>query len=205
MSLYQLLAREAPEALRPGRVIGVVPAVVTNNEDPDQQGRLKVKYPWLKDQEESDWIRLAAPWAGKERGFFILPEVDDEVLVAFEHGESARAYVLGTLWNGVDTPPTDGDGRDRKVLRSRTGHLIILDDSSGAEKIEIIDKGGKNLLTIDSAANTITIASDQDIELTAPNGTVKIEAQKLELKTSADATLEASGAMTIKGATIDLN
>jgi uncharacterized protein involved in type VI secretion and phage assembly len=206
LSLYRILALEPPEALRPGRLVGVVPALVSNNDDPDQQGRIKVKFPWLTDREESDWARIAAPYAGKERGLFILPEVGDEVLVAFEHGDVTRAYVLGMLWNGVDTPPTgDGDGRDRKVLRTRSGHLIRLDDTDGAEKIEILDKTGKNAITLDSAANTITIAADKDIVLKAPQGTVKIEAQKLELVASGDAKLEASGTMTVKGATVNLN
>lgn len=206
MSLYRALAGERPEALRPGRVVGVVPALVTNNDDPDKQGRVKVKFPWLSDREESDWARVAGPYAGKGRGLYVLPEVGDEVLVAFEHGEVARAYVLGALWNGVDTPPADdGDGRDRKVLRTRSGHLIRLDDSDGAEKIEILDKTGKNTLTVDSAANTVTIAADRDIVLKAPQGTVKIEAQKVEMTASGEAKLEASGTMTVKGATVNLN
>jgi phage baseplate assembly protein V len=206
MSIFRLLAAEGPETLRSGRLVGVVPALVTNNDDPDKQGRVKVKFPWLTDKEESDWARVAAPYAGKERGLFVLPEVGDEVLVAFEHGEMTRAFVLGTLWNGVDTPPSaDGDGRDRKVLRTRSGHLIRLDDSDGAEKIEILDKTGKNTLTLDSAANTVTIAADKDIVLKAPQGTVKIDAQKVEIVASGEAKLEASGTMTVKGATVNLN
>lgn len=205
MNVYRMLA-ERPDALRPGRIVGVVPAVVTNNDDPDKQGRVKVKFPWLNDQEESDWARVVASFAGKKRGLLFLPEVGDEVLMAFEEGELARAYVVGAVWNGVDTPPTDdGDGRDRRVFRSRSGHIIRIDDTSGSEKIEILDKTGKNTVTVDSSANTITIASDKDIVLKAPQGTVKIDAQKLEVKTSGEAKLEASGTMTVKGATVNIN
>lgn len=205
MNLYRMLA-ERPEAIRPGRTVGVVPAVVTNNDDPDKQGRVKVKFPWLNDQEESDWAWVVASFAGKKRGVFFLPEVGDEVLMAFEYGEYTRAYVLGSVWSGVDTPPTDdGDGRDRRVFRSRSGHIVRIDDTSGSEKIEILDKTGKNTVTVDSSANTITIASDKDIVLKAPQGTVKIDAQKFELKASGEAKLEASGTMTVKGATVNIN
>jgi uncharacterized protein involved in type VI secretion and phage assembly len=203
MNIYRMLAA-GPGALRPGRIVGVVPAVVTNNDDPDKQGRIKVKYPWLNDQEESDWAWVVASLAGKKRGVFVLPEVGDEVLMAFEEGEISRAYVIGALWNGVDTPPTDdGDGRDRKVFRSRSGHVIRIDDTSGSEKIEVLDKTGKNAITIDSSGKTITIAADQDIVLKA-KGTLKIDAQKVEL-TSGEAKLEASGTMTVKGATVNIN
>jgi uncharacterized protein involved in type VI secretion and phage assembly len=205
MNVYRMFA-DRPDALRPGRIVGVVPAVVTNNDDPDKQGRVKVKFPWLNDQEESDWAWVVASFAGKKRGLFFLPEVGDEVLMGFEDGEFARAYVLGSLWNGVDTPPTDdGDGRDRRVFRSRSGHIVRIDDTSGSEKIEILDKTGKNTVTVDSSANTITIASDKDIVLKAPKGTVKIDAQKLEVTTSGEAKLEASGTMTVKGSTVNIN
>jgi uncharacterized protein involved in type VI secretion and phage assembly len=205
VNLYRTLTN-APEALRSGRLVGVVPALVTSNDDPDKQGRIKVKFPWLSDQEESDWAWVVTSYAGKNRGLFVLPEVGDTVLMAFEDGEIARAYVIGTLWNGVDTPPTDdGDGRDRKVLRSRSGHVIRIDDTAGSEKIEILDKTGKNTITLDSSANTITIAADKDIVLKAPRGTLKIEAQKVELAASGEATFEASGTMTVKGSTVNLN
>jgi uncharacterized protein involved in type VI secretion and phage assembly len=206
MNLYRMLQDAQGETARPGRVFGVVPGVITSNDDPDKLGRVKLKLPWLDADQESDWTRVAVPCAGKQRGLLYLPEVGDEVLVAFELGNVSRAYVIGSLWNGVDQPPTDdGDGRDRKVLRSRSGHLIRLDDSSGAEKIEIFDHTGKNTLTIDSASGTITLAADKDLVLKAPQGTVKIEAQKLELKSSDSAKLEAGGTLTVKGATINLN
>ena len=89
---------------RNGRILGVVTGVVTNNKDPDKLGRVKVRFPWLSDTDESWWARVASPMAGKDRGVFFLPEVDDEVLVAFEHGDPRFPYVIGALWNG-STPP----------------------------------------------------------------------------------------------------
>src|SRR3972149_536693 len=86
-------------------ISGVVPGIVTNNQDPDGLGRVKIKFPWLSDDNETDWVRIATLMAGGQRGGFFLPEVGDEVLVAFEHGDINHPYVIGALWNGVDKPP----------------------------------------------------------------------------------------------------
>jgi uncharacterized protein involved in type VI secretion and phage assembly len=136
----------------------------------------------------------------------MLPEVGDEVLVAFEHGDITRPYVVGGLRSGVDGPPTtEADGRDRKVLKSRSGHLLRVDDTDGAEKIEIIDKTGKNMMVIDASSNTVTISTDKDIELRAPQGKILLTAKELELISNSTAKLEASGECTVKGATVNIN
>jgi uncharacterized protein involved in type VI secretion and phage assembly len=200
---------------RTARVGGVVVGVVTNNQDPEKMGRVKVKFPWLSDEDESNWARVASPMAGKDRGLFLLPEVDDEVLVAFEHGDPRFPYVVGSLWNGTDTPPADNaDGNNNvRVLKSRSGHVVRLTDEDGKEKIEIIDKSEKNSVVIDTAENTITITAEKDIVLSAPNGSIKLDAQKVEVKSSADSKVEAgggldlkaSGTMNVKGATVNIN
>jgi uncharacterized protein involved in type VI secretion and phage assembly len=147
-----------------------------------------------------------APLAGKTRGFFFLPDVDDQVLVAFEHGDVTRPYVLGAVWSGTDLPPTDdANGRDRVVLRSRSGHMIRLDDTDGGERIEIIGTGGKDTIVIDAAANTVTIATDKDIALKAPQGKIQLEATDVEVKASGSFKAEAAGTMTLKGATVNIN
>lgn len=194
---------------------GIMTGVVTNNQDPDGLGRVKVKIPRLSGDDESNWARVATFMAGKERGAFFLPEVDDEVLVAFECGDINMPYVIGALWNGVDKPfETNSDGKnDKRVIKSRSGHLIRLDDKDGAEKIEIIDKTEKNLITIDTASNKIIISSDKDIEISAENGKVTINAQEIEIKSSAATKVEAgagmdlkaSAKMTVKGATVEIN
>ena len=197
------------------RLKGVVVGIVTNNQDPDEMGRVKVKFPCLSDDEESHWARIAAPMAGNDRGVYFLPEVEDEVLVVFEHGDIRFPYVLGALWNGNDAPPAkNDDGKNNiRVIKSRSGHIIKLNDEDGKETIEILDKSGKNTLIIDTAKNTITITSDKDITLSATKGTIKLDAEKIELKSSADSKLEAGGkmdvtasaAMKLKGATVDIN
>jgi uncharacterized protein involved in type VI secretion and phage assembly len=202
---------EAGLAYIPGVVIGIV----TNNQDPDGMGRIKVRLPSLSDTDESNWARIAAPMAGRDRGIYFLPEINDEVLVAFEHGNPSFPLILGALWNGQDSPPAKNDNgkNDVRVIKSRSGHVIRLTDKDGSEKIEIIDSSGKNSLVFDAAANLVKIESGQDITLSARNGTIKFDARTIEIASSGSATIEAnasmsvkaSGAMTLKGATIDLN
>jgi uncharacterized protein involved in type VI secretion and phage assembly len=215
MNLFELLADSEERESYAKRISGVVVGVVTNNQDPDGLGRVKVTFPWLSDNEESFWARVAAPMAGNDRGLYFLPEVQDEVLVAFEHGDPGFPYVLGALWNGKDKPPANnGDGKnDIRTIKSRSGHVIHLDDSSDAGKIEIIDSSGKNKIIIDTANNKIEITSSTDIILSATGGTIKLNAQKIEINSSADTKvvaeagmdIKASGVMNIKGAMVNIN
>ena len=215
MNFFDMLIDTEEQEAMGSRIQGVVVGVVTNNEDPDLMGRVKVKFPWLSDADESHWARISAPMAGKERGVYFLPEIDDEVLVAFEHGDVRFPYVLGALWNGKEAPPAKNeDGKNNiRVIKSRSGHVIRLNDEDGKEKIEIIDKSEKNSIIFDTAENTITIAADKDITLSASQGTIKLDAQKIEIKSSADTKIEAgagmdvkaSSTMNIKGATVNIN
>jgi len=190
-----------------GKFYGVVMGLVTDNKDPDKMGRVKVQFPWLSDQNESWWARMAVPMAGPGRGTYFLPEVDDEVLIAFEHGDMRFPYVLGALWNGKDAPPADNaDGKNNiRVIHSRSGHLIRLDDTDGDEKIELIDKTGNNSVTIKSSDNSITIQCDGKLMLKAGQG-VEITSQA-DVKVQANTTMdtEAGAQFTIKGATVNIN
>ncbi len=216
MNLLDVLNSREERSEAHSRFPGVVVGIVTNNQDPDKLGRVKVKFPWLVEQDESNWARVASPLAGSDRGLMMLPEVDDEVLVAFEQGDWRSPYVLGMLWNGVDKPPEEKSGDDEnnlRLIKSRSGHLIVLDDTSGSEKIEIIDETKKNKISIDSSNNKLTLEVEGDIELKAPQGTIKLEAKGVEIESSADSKIEAGGSMKVqatgtmdvKGATVNLN
>ena len=201
-----------------GKIYGVVIGIVTNNKDPDNQGRVKVRFPWLSDAEESWWARIATMMAGPDRGSYFLPEVDDEVLVAFDHGDVRFPYVLGALWNGQDKGPDsneDGENNRRQIksrsghvlkfddksgkehfeIKSKSGHIVRLDDSAGSEKVEVIDKSGSNSITIKSLDNSITVTC---------NGPLKMEALSIELtsktgvKISGNTNVEVTGSAMVK-------
>ena len=197
------------------RIYGVVVGIVTDNKDPEDLYRVKIRFPWLDDPNESRWARVASSMAGDQRGSYFLPEVGDEVLVAFEHGAIDFPYVVGSLWNGKDKPPeSNSDGQNKhRTLHSRSGHVIRFVDTSGGERIEVIDKTGNNSVVIDSAKNTITMKSQSDITITSATGRLKMSAvgidieSKADIKIKANATIDAqaSAIMTLKGAMIKLN
>ncbi len=198
-----------------GGVGGVVTGVVTDINDPDKKGRVKVTIPRFSDTEESNWARVVTFMAGNDRGAVFLPEVGDEVLLAFELGDPGTPYIIGALHNGQDTAPYDnGDGSNNiRTIKSRSGHIIRFDDTDGAEKIEIMDKNEENLITIDSASESITLESKTKIELKSPDGEIILDAKEITINTSENLTVEAggdvgveaSGNMDLQGSEINLN
>lgn len=161
------------------RISGLVIGRVTNNQDPDKLGRVRVVFPNFSSAGESAWARVATPFAGKGFGLYGLPEVGDEVLVLFENHDVDSPYVIGTLWHADALPPgNNSDGKNNlRVLRSRSGHLIQLDDSEGAERIVIRDKTGKNEIVVDSATNTLSIKADKDLTIMV-KGKISLEADE---------------------------
>jgi uncharacterized protein involved in type VI secretion and phage assembly len=198
-----------------GRILGVVVGVVTNNQDPDNLGRVKVRFPWLSKDDDSHWARVVTPMAGKDRGLYFLPEVEDEVLVMFEHGVVTHPVVIGALWNGKDTPPAkNDDGKNNlRVIKSRSGHTVTLDDTEGSEKITIRDKSGESEIVMDAAKKSVSITAGQDLTIKA-KGNITLEStsgdlsikcnkfsaeaqQKYEIK-GAQGAVEAQGGLAIK-------
>ena len=141
------LDRMVPSTERAARRRGVYLAIVTANTDEggDSKYQIKVKYPWLppgdSGEEASFWARILVPMAGARRGTYFLPEVDDQVLVVFEHGDVSRPIVVGGIWSTEQAPPQrNDDGKNNiKVIKSKSGHRIIFDDTEGSERLVVVD------------------------------------------------------------------
>jgi uncharacterized protein involved in type VI secretion and phage assembly len=157
MRVADLLAAELTLESTAGRIYGAVIGIVTSTADPDSLARVRVRYPWLSDNAESPWARVVSPMAGAGRGAVFRPEVDDEVLVLFEHGDTRFPYVIGGVWSAVDTPPERGPDEDNNIrlIRSRSGHEITLDDTSGAEKIVLVHSSGEHRVELSSSGVVI--------------------------------------------------
>jgi len=200
-------ADEAP------RIAGVATAKVTDNEDPEGLGRVKVTYPFRDTDDESYWARIATEMASKEYGTFFLPEVGDEVLVAFEDGNIRYPFVVGSLYNGKRKPPqSNGNGsNDVREIKSRSGHVldfddtknaekveietsaghtITLDDSTGSEKITIEDKTGSNTIEMNSTAGEVSVSAGDTLSLSAK--TIELSADK-EVKINAKSKVNIEG------------
>ena len=192
------MARVTDASGRPtsGQVSVPVVAIVVDNKDPDELGRIKVKFPSLPEEPVSTWLRQVSPNAGSGGGLYALPEIDDEVLVVFLHGNQNHGVVVGQFWNGVTLPPpeakdgmpgssktdtggklsTDGfkdgstniDENDRRFWLSRSGHLFAMDDTSGKETLQIWDSSRQLVLAFDSADGRIVLANtNKDIHIRA--------------------------------------
>lgn len=162
-----------------GRWLGVMPAIVTNLEDPTGQGRIQIKLPWTPDSGGGAydlWARMATLFAGKDRGSWFLPDVGDEVLVAFEHGDAARPYVLGGLWNGQDAPPVAATAQNNiKQIKSRGGIVITFDDSSGQETLHLATPGGQQI-TLKDGPGAIAIEDSNGNSIKLETGGITITA-----------------------------
>ncbi len=163
--------------------------LVTNNNDPDKAGRVKVKLPVFADDHESGWVRVATPGAGGTRGFQMLPAVNDEVLVGFEHGDPSRPFVIGGLWSKKNKPP-EASFQNNGVVEKQTwtsgkGHAIEISDASDGE-INLKFKGNKSALNLKKSE--VKLVGDSK---------VKIEASEIEVV--------ATGKLTLKGRQVEVN
>ena len=197
--VWSLLEETAPRQTAMDLVIGVV----TNNKDPEEMGRVKVKYPWLSDKDESAWARIVSPMAGGGRGFLFLPEVNDEVILGFEQGDIHRPYVLGVLWNGQDKPPikasdaVGGDGKvNKRILKSRSGHTVTLDDSEKKEQVVVKSHTGHTVTLDDTNGNELISIVDK-----TGNNKIVIQSKTnaMDIKVDGDLTIEAQGKITLRG------
>jgi uncharacterized protein involved in type VI secretion and phage assembly len=170
-----------------GRWYGVAPALVTDIQDPDGQGRVKLKLPWSPDGDGASyeaWARMATLFAGDNRGSWFVPDVGDEVLVAFEHGSATRPYVLGGLWNGKDKATETIDGANTiKSIRSRNGVKLTLDDSDGQERFRVETPGGQSV-TLKDGPGAVTIEDSN-------GNSIKLETAGITITAAAKVTVNA--------------
>jgi phage protein D len=198
---------------------GVVVGQVTDVRDPEGQGRVKLRYPWLSDGYVSDWARTVQPGAGSKRGAVVLPEVNDEVLVAFEMGDLRRPYVVGGLWNGMDPAPLGDDLVDastgavrRRGFVSKLGHCLVFFDDDADSGVAVLSADRGLRIALDVTGTTIHVASDGKVEIEGDaDVTVKAGANlklqagaSLELK-GAEVSISADGPVQVKGNLIKLN
>ena len=170
-----------------GRWYGCYPATVVDIVDPDGAGRIKVTLPWSPDgggARYEAWARLATLFAGSDRGSWFLPEVGDEMLVIFEGGDVRRPFVVGALWNGQDQPPTSADQRNvKKIIKSRNGVVITIEDQDGQEKLKLETPGGCSVTLKDGPGS---------IEVQDSNGnSVKLESAGITVTASAKVSVNA--------------
>jgi uncharacterized protein involved in type VI secretion and phage assembly len=207
LNAHTLVASLLPEPARPNGP-GLVIAVVTDNKDPEGKGRVKLKFPWLSGEHASSWARVLSMGGGATRGFQVLPAVNDEVLVGFEHGDIDHPYVIGGLWNGKDAPPKKNDqvvknGQvNQWLIRTRSGHELVFDEGES-------DKKGQ--ITIKTAGGHLVRLSDKDkaLELKTAKHAVKLDDQgnlvalssggDLQIKATGKLQLQANGKLEITG------
>jgi uncharacterized protein involved in type VI secretion and phage assembly len=219
--------------LQPGQTFLI--GIVTNNQDPKNLGRVRVKFPTLTDEHESHWARIVTSGAGHNRGFDCLPEVNDEVLVGFEHGDIHRPFVIGNLWNGVDAPPekssdsVGSSGVRLRTIKTRTGHsLQFVEEDKGGSKsgvhlktsgshefylndsdqyVEVKTKGGHSIRLDDNSANiTLKSSLGHSITLNDRSQSISIKSQgSISIDAMTTLSISANGIVTINGAIIKLN
>ena len=192
------------------RINGVINGLVSNVDDPEKLGRIKVKYP-LFNNIESDWMRVCSFYSGPSYGAFFRPAKNDEVLVAFAQGNINSPYVIGCLWSGVDKPPVDAKQQeDVREIKTKSGQVVRFEENKN-ERITITDKKN-NKFVIDTKKGSITLSCDKNIDIISSKGTVTIKGSnvKVDAKSSislsaAKIDVKAKGTLTLKGARVNIN
>jgi uncharacterized protein involved in type VI secretion and phage assembly len=177
------------------KIDGVVIGTVKSLKDPKNLGRIEVYFPWLSDNNKSHWARVATLMAGSGRGSWFMPEKDDEVLVAFEHGDTSFPYIVGFLWNGEDKPPNQGINSKVRRLQTVSGHILEFDDRPGQTRITIETQGGQKIELKDlpagisistTSGNEITISDlPPQISISCPTGAVTVNCLQASVNAAA--------------------
>lgn len=194
-----------------GYVKGVAVATVTQNKDDQNLCRVKVRYSWS--DTESYWARLAVPMAGKGRGLVTIPEVGDEVLVVFEREDIRYPYIVGSLWNGKQTPPiNNSEGKnDVRILKSRKQHHLMFDDGSEGV-VELKHEKGRKIrfdddgfIVEDEKGNVVQVDSTSGEMSIKAGGHLLIKAKTISIEADATMEIKAGATLNINGQMININ
>lgn len=197
-----------------GYVKGVAIAIVSQNKDDEKLCRVKVSYPWHEQPRESYWARLSVPMAGKDRGFVMIPEVGDEVLVAFEREDLAFPYILGGLWNGKDKPPlaNDDGNNDKRIIKSRDGHSLLFNDNAKNGEVILTHKNGRKIAFTkdgwsvhDEAGNKVQVETSSGAMKIEAKGKLSIKAASITIEATGTLEMKSSATMTIRGSMVSIN
>lgn len=182
---------------------GVWNAIVTNNKDPENLGRVKLKFPHREGELESDWVRVATMMAGNDRGSLFIPEVNDEVLVSFLMGRLDQPVVIGSLWSKKDKPPAGEENNNIRKIKTKSGHEITFNDKAGDEAITIKTKKGHSIVLSDKDGSIKAATADSqhsmELDQTGKKVTVLSGTSKVELTSSGNVTISGNGSLTVKG------
>ncbi len=219
-NLFELLNTKPDHGTKTSQINGIVVAQVTETKDPDNMGRIKLKFQWHSEQNVTDYVRVCSLMAGGNRGAVFLPEIGDEVVCAFINGDINRPICLGALYDDKNKPPleksnneknnikkiktrggheivfNDEESNESLVIHSKSGHTIILDDAIGKEIVTIKDKTGNNKIEIDSITNSMSITSALNLDIKAP---------MINIEASASLNIESGSMLKMKGLPIMLN
>ncbi|WP_186031326.1 phage baseplate assembly protein V [Burkholderia gladioli] len=194
--------------------LGVTLGKVADTRDPEGYGRVKVSFVLKGAEIESDWAQITSFFAGPNTGALFLPQIGDSALLAFANGDPSKPYVIGFLWNGAQKPPVPTDSQqDVRVIRTRNGKTITLDDSPNGGGVTIVD-AKQNRIQIDTSSNTISLSSEGDLSITA-KGALTLTGSQVTVRNTAgsvkatlgEATLALQGGQSLKltATMIDLN
>lgn len=194
-------------SLQSDQLSGVLNAIVSDNNDPDKLGRVKVKFPIREGELQTDWIRVATLMGGNDMGSLFIPEVNDEVLVAFLMGRLDQPVVIGSLWNGKQKPPAGKSKNDIRKIKTRSGHEIIFDDNDTTGSITIKTKKGHSIEMDDNGKKITITAQNKQQEVVLDNTANKVtiksgETAKVEMTSQGDVTMTGAKSLTLKGAQI---
>lgn len=202
-SMYPGFFDQQVRSMPSEQLSGVWNAIVTNNKDPEKLGRVKIKFPQREGELESDWVRVSTMMAGNDRGSLFVPEVDDEVLVAFLMGRLDQPVVIGSLWNTMDKPPPGEDNNNIRKIKTKSGHEITFNDKAGDEAITIKTKKGHSLELSDKDGSIKAASADTqhsvELDQTGKKVTVLSGTSKVELTSSGNVTISGTGSLTVKG------